>query len=58
MRERIYMNRDWQFTEEYTEELLQPEYTGAYEQVSLPHTVKETPFHYFDEAIYQEDFTL
>ena len=47
------MNRDWQFTEEYTEELLQPEYTGAYEQVSLPHTVKETPFHYFDEAIYQ-----
>ena len=53
MRERIYINRDWQFLKEYTEELLQAEYTGAYEMVQLPHTVAETPFHYFDESIYQ-----
>lgn len=53
MRERIYFNKDWQFKEEYTEELLRAEYTGEYERVSLPHTVKETPFHYFDEGTYQ-----
>ena len=53
MRERIYFNRDWQFREEYTEELLNVEYTGECERVSLPHTVKEMPFHYFDEGIYQ-----
>ena len=53
MRKRIYMNRDWQFLQEYTEEVLQAEYTGEYEVVQLPHSVKETPFHYFDEEIYQ-----
>ena len=53
MRERIYLNRDWQFQQEYTEELLQADYIGDYEPVSLPHTVVETPFHYFDESVYQ-----
>jgi beta-galactosidase len=53
MRERIYWNRDWQFTTEYSEELLEKEFTGGLHSVTLPHTVAETPFHYFDESIYQ-----
>lgn len=53
MRERIYLNRDWQFTKEYTEELLTKEFSGETVLVTLPHTVAETPFHYFDESIYQ-----
>ena len=53
MRERIYWNRDWEFTPEFTEELLKNEYAGKLEAVILPHTVAETPFHYFDESIYQ-----
>ena len=53
MRERIYWNRDWEFTTEYKEELLEKDYTGDTVTVTLPHTVVETPFHYFDESIYQ-----
>lgn len=53
MRERIDWNRDWLFTPEYTEELLLPEFSGKATAVTLPHTVAETPFHYFDESIYQ-----
>ena len=53
MRERIYWNRDWEFTTEYTEELLSKEFVGDTATVTLPHTVAETPFHYFDESIYQ-----
>lgn len=36
---RIYLNRDWQFEGK---------------TVTIPHTVKETPFHYFDESEYQK----
>jgi len=53
MRERIYWNRDWEFTTEFTEALLEKEFTGELVKVTLPHTVVETPFHYFDESIYQ-----
>ena len=53
MRERIYWNRDWQFTTEYSEEILKKEFEGELQSVTLPHTVAETPFHYFDESIYQ-----
>lgn len=54
MTERIYMNRNWEFTEQFTEEFLQRRETeDNVELVQLPHTVKETPFHYFDESIYQ-----
>ena len=35
---RIYLNRNWNF---------------AGKSVDIPHTVKETPFHYFDESEYQ-----
>ena len=53
MRERIYWNRGWGFTPEFTNELLEKEYKGELGEVVLPHTVAETPFHYFDESIYQ-----
>ena len=53
MRERIYWNRNWEFTQEYTEELLEQDYAGETVTVALPHTVVETPFHYFDESMYQ-----
>ena len=35
----IYLNRDWIFNEK--------------QKVTIPHTCKETPFHYFDESEYQ-----
>ena len=53
MRERIYWNRNWEFTGEYSEAFLQKEFQGETKVVELPHTVAETPFHYFDESIYQ-----
>lgn len=45
---RIYLNDDWVFGE-----------TGSAstELVRLPHTTVITPFHYFDEDIYQKDAT-
>ncbi len=46
MRQRIDLNRDWEFTEDYDD------FSGA-RIVSLPHTCRETPFHYFDESVYQ-----
>jgi beta-galactosidase len=46
MRQRIDLNRDWEFTENYDD------FSGA-RIVSLPHTCRETPFHYFDESVYQ-----
>ena len=51
---RIYLNEDWRFTKVFTDDLIQPDYLDAeLEEVRLPHTVAETPFSYFDEAIYQ-----
>lgn len=47
MEKRIYINNDWKFSEgaDYDD--------NAVQTVRLPHTVKETPFNYFDEHIYQ-----
>ena len=54
MRHRIYLNDDWLFTEQFEDSLLTPEYPeNTLQPVRLPHTCKETPFHYFDESIYQ-----
>ena len=46
MRQRIELNRDWAFTENYED------FSGA-TTVSLPHTCRETPYDYFDESVYQ-----
>lgn len=46
---RIYLNRDWQFTPQFSPALLQP--GGVHtETVTIPHTCREMPFHYFDES--------
>ncbi len=53
MGERIYIDRDWNYKDSFSEE-----YKGTLMQdaafVSLPHSVSETPLHYFDENIYQK----
>ena len=51
---RIYLNNDWLFTPEFSEELLAPEAdVAALQAVRLPHTCKELPYHYFSELEYQ-----
>ena len=51
---RQYINENWVFTEEFPEELIQEMGPASQMQpVRLPHTCKETPFHYFDEHLYQ-----
>ena len=49
---RIYLNDDWKFTSEFSEEFLKQE-NEDYATVRLPHTCKELPFHYFSEKEYQ-----
>ena len=49
----MYINRNWQFVPEFKEELLQCQCWSEAQNITLPHTVKETPFHYFDEHEYQ-----
>ncbi len=54
MTHRFYLNDDWLFTEQFEDSLAAPEYPeNTLQPVRLPHTCKETPFHYFDESIYQ-----
>lgn len=52
--ERIYINDDWRFTPNFNSRMLRANYDDAdLKTVRLPHTCVETPFHYFDEHIYQ-----
>lgn len=54
MAERVYINNDWLFADHYGEEMKNLDFTGeGMLPVRLPHTVKELPFHYFDEGLYQ-----
>lgn len=54
MSERIYLNNDWKFSEQFDMEMTKPNYADdGMQKVRLPHTCKELPFHYFDEQIYQ-----
>lgn len=54
MKERVYLNDDWKFTGQFTEEMLAWECDeSVFSTVRLPHTAKETPLHYFDEKCYQ-----
>ena len=48
---KIYLNRNWDFTENFSESLFSG--TQGTVKVAIPHTCKETPFHYFDERAYQ-----
>ncbi len=49
---RIYLNNDWLFTEQYSEEFMRGDLQEG-KTVRIPHTVKETPYDYFDESVYQ-----
>ena len=54
MRQRYYLNDGWLFSFECTDEMLTaspPD--GCMERIRLPHTVKESPYDYFDELSYQ-----
>lgn len=54
MTERIYLNNDWKFSETFDEAMLCREYDSEnMQEIRIPHTVKETPLHYFDEQEYQ-----
>lgn len=54
MTHRLYLNDDWLFTEQFEDSLVAPEYPeNTLQPVRLPHTCNETPFHYFDESLYQ-----
>ena len=47
------LNRGWTFTETFNEAFLKGEVIPGLKEIELPHTCRETPFHYFDESIYQ-----
>lgn len=54
MSERIYLNDDWKFTEQFEMNLTAADYDDStMQEVRLPHTCRETPLHYFDEHCYQ-----
>lgn len=54
MQKRIYWNDGWKFKETYENQMRETAYQDdAWEDVRLPHTCRETPFHYFDESSYQ-----
>ena len=53
MRQIIPLNNDWMFAESFSDELLTAGSVAGARNVRIPHTVKETPFHYFDESVYQ-----
>ena len=46
--------QNWQFADNFEEQYVQPDCDETlFTEVQLPHTVKELPYHYFDEKIYQ-----
>ena len=52
--ERLYWNNDWKFAETWEEAMKEAVYPeNKMEDVRLPHTCKELPYHYFDEHAYQ-----
>ena len=55
MEKRVYLNNGWYFNDQYEPGMEQISY--SYEdskQVRIPHSVAETPLHYFDEHEYQK----
>lgn len=55
MAERIYINNEWKYLDSYKDnEIFEDEIWKDAENVRIPHTVKELPFHYFDEKEYQK----
>ncbi|MDD6021949.1 MAG: glycoside hydrolase family 2 TIM barrel-domain containing protein [Oscillospiraceae bacterium] len=53
-RSNISLNFGWKFSEEYSDEKMQPGYDDSgLAEVNIPHTCKEIPYNDFDEKIYQ-----
>lgn len=51
---RINWNEDWGFCAEYKDEINSKEFNvDTMERVRIPHTIIETPFHYFDSTVYE-----
>ena len=51
--------QNWQFAENFTEQYIQTHCDEThFTEVQLPHTVKELPYHYFDEKVYLEARTF
>ena len=47
---RIYLNEGWKFSEHFEASMCGTDYdTSQMEDVRIPHTNKEVPFHYCDE---------
>lgn len=54
MSSKLTLNNGWEFTKEFTKELLERTYdSDKLEEVRLPHSNCEMPYNYFDESIYQ-----
>ena len=52
--DRVYLNNDWKFSETFNQSMAAADYNdGSMTSVRIPHTVKETAYHYFDEHEYQ-----
>ena len=51
--QKIAWNRNWTFYRDWRESLTEEGESADGEAVVLPHSVVTTPFHYFDEHIYQ-----
>lgn len=54
MSERVYLNNNWKFIPKFEQSMTGCEYDDSdFSTVRIPHTVKETPFNYFDESLYR-----
>ena len=53
MYRKIAFNDGWEFTEQWTDGYPEGEASQGSQTVRLPHTVRETPYDYFDESVYQ-----
>ncbi len=52
MGKKVFLDRDWLFWEKFQDEMIKSKMDGG-TSVTIPHTCRETPFHYFDESMYQ-----
>ena len=54
MRKTIDLNFGWKYSESFTEDMIKPSYKDSeFQTVDIPHTCKEIPYNYFDEAMFQ-----
>lgn len=53
MRRMISLNFGWTFTPRFSAAFAAGENCEGAETINLPHTCVETPYHYFDESLYQ-----